>query len=48
MASLLFRGGPIILPDRLLADAEVVVEGATITIHVEPEGKAKHRGVLVL
>ncbi len=26
----------------------VEMEGLMITIHVEPEGKAKHRGVLVL
>ena len=34
--------------DRIEAALKAEVEGATITIHVEPEGKAKHRGVLVL
>ena len=34
--------------DRIEAALKAEVQGATITIHVEPEGKAKHRGVLVL
>ncbi|MBL6455404.1 cation transporter [Belnapia sp. T6] len=34
--------------DRIEAALRAEIEGATITIHVEPEGKAKHRGVLVL
>ncbi len=34
--------------DRIEAALKSEVEGATITIHVEPEGKAKHHGVLVL
>lgn len=34
--------------DRIEAALKAEVEGAVITIHVEPEGKAKHRGVLVL
>ena len=34
--------------DRIEAALKAEVAGATITIHVEPEGKAKHRGVLVL
>jgi cation diffusion facilitator family transporter len=34
--------------DRIEAALKAEIEGAVITIHVEPEGKAKHRGVLVL
>ena len=34
--------------DRIEAALKAEIEGATITIHVEPEGKAKHQGVLVL
>ena len=34
--------------DRVEAALRAEVDGAVITIHVEPEGKAKHRGVLVL
>jgi cation diffusion facilitator family transporter len=34
--------------DRVEAALKAEVEGLVITIHVEPEGKAKHHGVLVL
>jgi cation diffusion facilitator family transporter len=34
--------------DRIEAALKTEIEGAVITIHVEPEGKAKHHGVLVL
>jgi len=34
--------------DRVEAALKAEIEGAIITIHVEPEGKAKHQGVLVL
>ena len=34
--------------DRIEGALKTEIDGATITIHVEPEGKAKHRGVLVL
>ncbi|MCO6415490.1 cation diffusion facilitator family transporter [Siccirubricoccus sp. KC 17139] len=34
--------------DRVEAALKSEIEGAIITIHVEPEGKAKHHGVLVL
>jgi cation diffusion facilitator family transporter len=34
--------------DRIEAGLMAEIAGAMITIHVEPEGKAKHRGVLVL
>jgi cation diffusion facilitator family transporter len=34
--------------DRVEAALKAEVEGLMITIHVEPEGKAKHHGVLVL
>jgi cation diffusion facilitator family transporter len=34
--------------DRIEAGLKDELESAVITIHVEPEGKAKHRGVLVL
>jgi cation diffusion facilitator family transporter len=34
--------------DRIEAALTTEIEGAVITIHVEPEGKAKHHGVLVL
>jgi cation diffusion facilitator family transporter len=34
--------------DRIETALKAEVDGAVITIHVEPEGKAKHRGVLVL
>lgn len=34
--------------DRIESALKAELEGLTITIHVEPEGKAKHHGVLVL
>ena len=34
--------------DRVETALRAEVEGLVVTIHVEPEGKAKHRGVLVL
>lgn len=34
--------------DRVEAALRAEIEGLIITIHVEPEGKAKHRGVIVL
>ena len=34
--------------DRVEAALRAEMEGLRITIHVEPEGKAKHRGVIVL
>lgn len=34
--------------DRVEAALKAEMDGLVITIHVEPEGKAKHRGVLVL
>ena len=34
--------------DRVEAALKAKVEGLVVTIHVEPEGKAKHQGVLVL
>ena len=34
--------------DRIEAALKAEVDGAVIHIHVEPEGKAKHHGVLVL
>ena len=34
--------------DRIEAALKAEMEGLVITIHVEPEGKAKHHGVLVL
>jgi divalent metal cation (Fe/Co/Zn/Cd) transporter len=34
--------------DRIELALKSEMEGLVITIHVEPEGKAKHRGVLVL
>jgi cation diffusion facilitator family transporter len=34
--------------DRVEAALKAEIEGVVITIHVEPEGKAKHQGVLVL
>ncbi len=34
--------------DRIEAALKAEVAGAVITIHVEPEGKAKHQGVVVL
>ncbi|WP_135466302.1 cation diffusion facilitator family transporter [Crenalkalicoccus roseus] len=34
--------------DRIEAALKAEIEGAVITIHVEPEGKAKHHGVVVL
>ncbi len=36
------------ISDRIEAALKAEMEGLVITIHVEPEGKAKHRGVLVL
>lgn len=33
--------------DRVEAALKAAMEGAVITIHVEPEGKAKHHGVIV-
>jgi len=34
--------------DRLEAAIGESVEGAEVLIHVEPEGEARHRGVVVL
>ena len=34
--------------DRVEAALKREVQGLVVTIHVEPEGKAKHQGVLVL
>ncbi len=34
--------------DRIEAGLKAEIEGLMITIHVEPEGKAKHHGILVL
>jgi len=34
--------------DRLEAGIKKVLEGAVVTIHVEPEHKAKHKGIVVL
>jgi divalent metal cation (Fe/Co/Zn/Cd) transporter len=34
--------------DRIEDALEAEMDGLQITIHVEPEGKAHHRGVLVL
>lgn len=34
--------------DRVEAALQAEVQGLVVTIHVEPDGKAKHRGVLVL
>ena len=34
--------------DRIETALKAEMDGLMITIHVEPEGKAKHRGVLVL
>lgn len=34
--------------DRVEAALQAEVQGLIVTIHIEPEGKAKHRGVLVL
>ena len=34
--------------DRIEEALKAEMEGLMITIHVEPEGKAKHRGVIVL
>ncbi|ADV65987.1 cation diffusion facilitator family transporter [Deinococcus maricopensis] len=34
--------------DRLEETLQAQIEGAVVTIHVEPEGQAKHTGVLVL
>jgi cation diffusion facilitator family transporter len=34
--------------DRIEAALKAEIEGLMVTIHVEPEGKAKHHGVLVL
>lgn len=34
--------------DRIEAALRAAVEGASITIHVEPENKAKHQGIVVL
>ncbi|MBV8573439.1 MAG: cation transporter [Acetobacteraceae bacterium] len=34
--------------DRIEAALKAEIEGLVVTIHVEPEGKAKHHGVLVL
>jgi cation diffusion facilitator family transporter len=36
-----------IICDRIEAALKQEMEGAVITIHIEPEGKAKHEGVLV-
>lgn len=37
-----------VICDRIEAALKREMEGAIITIHVEPEGKAKHHGVIVL
>ena len=37
-----------IICDRIEAALKMEMEGVVTTIHVEPDGKAKHRGVLVL
>jgi divalent metal cation (Fe/Co/Zn/Cd) transporter len=37
-----------VICDRVEAALKSDIEGLVITIHVEPEGKAKHHGVLVL
>ncbi len=37
-----------VICDRVEAALKAEVEGLVVTIHVEPEGKAKHQGVLVL
>jgi cation diffusion facilitator family transporter len=34
--------------DRVEAALKVLVEGCVVTIHVEPEEKAKHSGIIVL
>lgn len=34
--------------DRIEAALKEAIEGALITIHVEPEHKAKHNGVVVV
>jgi cation diffusion facilitator family transporter len=34
--------------DRVEAALKAEMEGLTITIHVEPEGKAKHHGIIVV
>ena len=34
--------------DRIEAALRADVEGAVVTIHVEPEAKAKHKGIVVL
>jgi divalent metal cation (Fe/Co/Zn/Cd) transporter len=34
--------------DRIEAALTSEMEGLMITIHIEPEGKAKHRGVIVI
>ena len=34
--------------DRIEAALKAEMEHLMITIHVEPEGKAKHQGILVL
>jgi divalent metal cation (Fe/Co/Zn/Cd) transporter len=37
-----------VICDRIEAALKAELQGLMITIHVEPEGKAKHHGVLVL
>lgn len=34
--------------DRIEAALKEILEGCVVTIHVEPERKAKHSGVVVL
>ena len=34
--------------DRIESALEAQIDGAEIVIHVEPEGEARHRGVLVI
>jgi len=34
--------------DRIEQALEAEIEGAEIVIHVEPEGEARHRGVVVI
>ena len=34
--------------DRIEAGLKALIEGCVVTIHVEPEEKAKHAGIVVL
>jgi divalent metal cation (Fe/Co/Zn/Cd) transporter len=34
--------------DRIESALEAEIDGAEVVIHVEPEGEARHRGVLVI